>query len=99
MPAATATEWLTAAAIGTGAYLPGALLILGLDHELPHLSPTAALHRAIESGRYDPALIAVTNARHGARDAAERARRIPRDTALTAAALLMLLTATPEATR
>ncbi|NUT07578.1 MAG: hypothetical protein HOV76_29320 [Hamadaea sp.] len=102
MPAATATEWLTAAAIGTGAYLPGALLILGLDHELPHLShlsPTAALHRAIESGRYDPALITVTNARHSARDATERARRIPRDTAITAAALLMLLTATPEATR
>jgi hypothetical protein len=99
MPAATATEWLTAAAIGTAAYVPGALLILGLDHELPRLPLAPALRRAIESGRLDPALIAVTNARHTARATADRARHIQRDTAITAAALLMLLTATPEATR
>lgn len=53
MPAATATEWLTAAAIGTAGFVPGALLILGLDHDLrprmPHLSldqARTAAHRA-----------------------------------------------------
>lgn len=33
MPAATATEWLTAASIGTASFAPGALLILSLDHD------------------------------------------------------------------
>ena len=34
MNAATAAEWWTAAAIGTAGFVPGALLILGLDHDL-----------------------------------------------------------------
>ncbi len=34
MNAATIPEWLTAAAVGTAAFVPGALLILGLDHDL-----------------------------------------------------------------
>ncbi|MFE7232522.1 hypothetical protein ACFVAF_18050 [Streptomyces sp. NPDC057596] len=58
MAAATAAEWLTAAAIGTGAFVPGALLILSLDHDLtprlPHvdLEPArAAAERAAQRAR------------------------------------------------
>ncbi|MFD4968879.1 hypothetical protein [Streptomyces sp. NPDC058424] len=48
MAAATASQWLTAAAISTGLYLPGALLILALDHDLllPLALARAAAHRA-----------------------------------------------------
>ncbi|MFJ5151447.1 hypothetical protein ACIQCF_07635 [Streptomyces sp. NPDC088353] len=48
MPAATASQWLTAAAISTGLYLPGALLILALDHDLllPLALARAAANRA-----------------------------------------------------
>ncbi|MFI2632575.1 hypothetical protein ACH5A2_19585 [Streptomyces collinus] len=94
------TEWAAAISFGTASYavlsIPVFLLV---DADPADFDPRPALARAVESGRYDAALIAVTNARHTARDTAERARRIPRDTAITAAALLMLLTATPEATR
>ena len=34
MNAATATEWLTALTAATGLFLPGAALILALDHDL-----------------------------------------------------------------
>lgn len=34
MHAATASEWFTAAAIGSAGFVPGALLILSLDHDL-----------------------------------------------------------------
>jgi hypothetical protein len=39
MAAATAAEWFTAAAIGTAGFVPGALLILGLDHDLTPRMP------------------------------------------------------------
>lgn len=40
MPAATATEWLTAAAIGTSSFLPiaAAVLLADRDLHLPHVS-------------------------------------------------------------
>ncbi|MFE9921617.1 hypothetical protein ACFYQA_08540 [Streptomyces sp. NPDC005774] len=38
MNAATTTEWGTAFAVGVAAFLPGALLILALDHT-PTLAP------------------------------------------------------------
>ncbi|MFJ2717465.1 hypothetical protein [Streptomyces sp. NPDC087437] len=54
MPAATATQWLTAAGIGTAAFAPGALLILGLDHDLtprlPHVDLEPA-QRAAQQAR------------------------------------------------
>jgi hypothetical protein len=40
--AATSAEWLTAAATGSALYLPGALLILALDHK-PSLDPARAV--------------------------------------------------------
>jgi hypothetical protein len=49
MPAATATEWLTAAAIGAGAYVPLAALVVasaGSDFHLPHMSLAPALDAA-----------------------------------------------------
>lgn len=53
MNAATTPEWLTAAAIGTAGFVPGALLILGLDHDLtprmprlPHVDLTPVLETA-----------------------------------------------------
>ncbi|MEV5659835.1 hypothetical protein [Streptomyces flaveolus] len=58
MSPATSAEWLGAFALGTGAYVPGALLILGLDHDfrvrLPHVN-------------VEPALVAAEQAAHRAR--------------------------------
>jgi hypothetical protein len=46
MPAATATEWLTAAAIGTGAFLPIAAATFAAGRDLPHVSLDPARHAA-----------------------------------------------------
>lgn len=50
MPASSASEWLTATAIGTGAFVPIALTILSTDHDLrprmPHVSLTPAVEVA-----------------------------------------------------
>ena len=50
MAAATATEWMTAAAISTAAFVPGALLILALDHDF-------ALRLRTRAGRQAAALL------------------------------------------
>lgn len=60
--------------------------------------PRPLLHRALESGALDPLLNAVCNAKTDARTAAARVRHIPRDAAISLAALLLLLSA-PEATQ
>jgi hypothetical protein len=48
--AATTGEWIGALALGTTAFIPGALLILALDHNLrpriPHIDLTPALDTA-----------------------------------------------------
>ncbi|MFK0062671.1 hypothetical protein ACIQTN_26020 [Streptomyces werraensis] len=46
MNAASLPEWATAFAIGTALYVPGALLILALDHDLT--SPARTLANATE---------------------------------------------------
>ncbi|MFC8424006.1 hypothetical protein ACFUN7_24530 [Streptomyces sp. NPDC057236] len=99
MTAATPTEW--AEALSVALMLSGTtagLFHLTVDADPVDFDPRPAVHRALDSGRLDPALIAVTTARHTTREVAGRARSLPRDTALTATALLMLLSA-PEATR
>lgn len=50
MNAATASEWLTAGAIGVAAFTPGALLILSLDHDLtaPARTLADAADRAVD---------------------------------------------------
>jgi hypothetical protein len=74
--------------------------LLFADATRADFDPRPALRRAVESGRFDPALIAVTNARHTARETAVRVRRTPLHAAISAAALLSLLfPASPEATR
>ena len=98
MPAATPAEW--AEAVSVALMLSGTttgLFHLTVDADPGDFDPRPAVRRAIESGRFDPALIAIVNARHTTREAAGRARALPRDTAITGAALLMLLT--PEASR
>jgi hypothetical protein len=90
MPAADLNEWAAAISVGIAAHaalsVPYFLLV---DANPSDFDPRPVLRRAIESGRLDPALIAVVNARHAGRDAA-----------ITAAALLMLLApASPESAR
>ena len=46
MNAASLPEWAAAFAIGTAAFLPGALLILALDHDLT--APARALSAAVD---------------------------------------------------
>ena len=95
-------EWAQFLSLGTGLTATGWLLWLLLFEPLLEcdLDPRPALRRAIESGRVDPVLCAVANAKHDARAAAARARQAPRDAAITTAALLALLIPTaPEATR
>lgn len=70
---------------------------LTYDADPCDFDPRPAVRRAIESGRFDPALCAVANAKYDARAVAARARHIPRDAAISTAALLMLLT-TPKRT-
>jgi hypothetical protein len=68
---------------------------LFVDARLADFDPRPALARAVESGRYDALLVVVGPVKADARRAAARARRIPRDAAISAAALLALLT-TPK---
>jgi hypothetical protein len=95
-------EWAAFLSLGTGLTATGWLLWLLLFEPLLDcdIDPRPALRRAIESGRVDPVRCAVANAKHDARAAADRAKHIPRDAAITTAALLALLIPTaPEATR
>lgn len=43
MAAATVAEWLAAAGLGIAAFVPGALLILSLDHDLTPRMPRVSL--------------------------------------------------------
>jgi hypothetical protein len=92
------TEWAQFLSLGTGLTATGWLLWLLLFEPLLDcdLDPRPALQRAIESGRVDPLLVAVANAKYDARAAADRAKHIPRDAAITTAALLMLLSPAPK---
>jgi hypothetical protein len=94
-------EWAAFLSLGVGVHtalsVPYFLLV---DADLADFDPRPLVRRALESGRVDPVLCAVANAKHDARAAAARARYIPRDAAITTAALLALLIPTaPEATR
>jgi hypothetical protein len=89
-----------AAAVFLGVSAAGVVSIPALlfaDAVAADFDPRPVVRRAIESGRYDPVLITVGPMKADARRAAARARRIPRDAAISAAALLALLT-TPKGT-
>lgn len=87
-------EWAAFLSLGTGLTATGWLLWLLLFEPLLgcDLDPRPALHRAIESGRVDPVLCAVANARSWAHEKTRQA-------ALSAAVLLLLLTAPKGVTR
>ncbi|MFJ8785018.1 hypothetical protein [Streptomyces sp. NPDC102476] len=83
------SEWAQMVSLAVSGYaslsVPYFVLV---DADLADFDPRPAVRRAIEAGQYDTALIAVTNARLTAQAAAVRVRHIPRDAALTVAALL-----------
>jgi hypothetical protein len=91
-------EWAAFLSLGTGLTATGWLLWLLLFEPLLDcdLDPRPLVRRAIESGRVDPLLVVVANAKYDVRAAADRARHVPRDAAITTAALLMLLSAPPK---
>jgi hypothetical protein len=97
----TPAEWV--AFLSLGLSISSAVSIpfwLFVDADLADFDPRLAVRRAVESGRYDRLLCAAANAKHDTRAAVDRARRAPRDAAISAAALLLLLSpAAPEATR
>lgn len=93
MSAHNPAEWAAVLSLGVGVHgafsVPYFLLV---NASRTDFDPRPAMHRAVESGRFDPALIAVANVKHDACLAAGRVRRAPRDAAISAAALLMILT-------
>lgn len=92
MSAATPAEWGAAVSFAVMVCAPvGGLFLLTVDADVADFDPRPAFRRQVAAGRFDPLLIAVVNARHSA-------RTFLRDAAVTAAALLMLATAS-EATR
>lgn len=98
--AADLNDWAASGSLGLSAIALVALAVSFADADPADFDPRPAVRRAIESGRLDPALIAVVNTRHAAHETAERTRNAARHAAISAAALLMLLApASPEATR
>lgn len=81
-------EWAAVLSLSTGitasAFVPWLLLVDSVSAR--DFDPRPALARAIESGRVDPVLCAVANAKHDARAARDRARL-----ALAAALLALAL--------
>lgn len=97
----TPAEWAAFLSLGlsitSAASIPFWLLV---DADPADFDPRPLVRRVIESGRYDRLLCAVANAKHDTHAAVARARHIPRDAAISATALLLLLSpAAPEATR
>jgi len=83
----TPAEWATALSLGTGAYATGAALLLAFVDIEP-----GDFRRLIENPAGDRLLVAAATCRDHARTAAEQ-------TALTAAALLLILTTPAGGTR
>ncbi|MFF7946961.1 hypothetical protein [Streptomyces griseorubiginosus] len=97
----TPADWAQMLCFATSGYAALSVpYFLTVDADLTDFDPRPGLARLVESGRVDALLVAVANAKHSARTAAARARHIPRDAAISLAALLLLLSAPgPEATR
>lgn len=102
MNAAPPAEWASAGSAGLCAVSLIVLAMAFVDADAAYFDPRPAVARAVSAGRFDPLLIRVANARYDLREFAADARQFAvlslRENALTAAALLMLLTAS-EATR
>lgn len=88
----TPTEWAQMLCLATSGYAALSVpYFLTVDADRADFDPRPAVHRALQSGALDPLLNAVCNAKTDARTAATKARHIPRDAALSLAALLLLL--------
>lgn len=102
MSAVPPAEWVSAGFAGLSAVSLIALSMAFVDADAAHFDPRPAVARAVAAGRFDPVLIRAANARFNVREFVVDARAFVvlslRENALTAAALLMLLTAS-EATR
>jgi hypothetical protein len=85
------SEWAAFLSLGVSAHatfsVPYFLLV---DADWADFDPRPAVRAVLESGRLDPALIAVVNVKHTVHAGAETVRHIPRDVGLTLAALLIL---------
>ncbi|MFF3511590.1 hypothetical protein [Streptomyces sp. NPDC002573] len=89
-------DWAAFLSLGTSAYAAVSVpFFLLVDADLADFDPRPALSRLVESGRLDPLLVAVVNAKADAREIAADARHFTvlhlRDAAISAAALLALL--------
>jgi hypothetical protein len=104
-------EWAAFLSLGVGVHaafsVPYFLLV---DADFADFDPRPLVRRAIESGRLVPVWQAAIHAGHTANRAyatglraghaaADRAKHAPRDAAITAVALLMLLSIAPESAR
>ncbi|MEU5593072.1 hypothetical protein [Streptomyces sp. NPDC020298] len=82
----TLADWVAFLSLGVGGYAAMSVpFFLLVDADRSDFDPRPAVSQLVESGRVDPLLIAVFNAKAAVRDAA-----------LDAAALLILLTTTPK---
>lgn len=93
-------EWAAVMSFGIGTHAALSVpYFLTVDADLVDFDPRPAVFRLVESGRLDLVLIAVANAKYDVRAFVADARRLAalnlRDAAITAAALLALLTITP----
>lgn len=88
----TPAEWTAFLSLGVGFHAACSMpyFLLVESESARDFDPRPALRRAIESGRVDPVLCAVANAKYDARRATAVARHVSRDAALTVAALLIL---------
>jgi hypothetical protein len=85
------SDWVAVLSLGTGITAAVSIPVLLLaDAEPGDFDPRPAVRRAVESGRFDRVLIVVANAKYDARTAV-------REAAVSAAALLMLLSPASEA--
>jgi hypothetical protein len=89
----TPAEWASMVCMAASGYAAfSAPYFLLVDASRSDFDPRPTVHRALESGRVDPLLIAVANAKYDVRLSL-------RDAAVWLAALLMLLSSASEATR
>jgi Zn-dependent membrane protease YugP len=93
-------DWLAVVSFGIGTHAALSVpYFLTVDADPADFDPRPAVFRLVESGRLDLALIAVASAKYDVRESVADARQLAalnlRDAAITAAALLALLTVTP----
>lgn len=102
MSAHSPAEWAQSLSAGVSVVGVIGFALAFADADLADFDPRPAIVRVVESGRVDPLLIAVANARFDGRQLVAEARRFAadarqytalslRDAALTVAALLALL--------